>query len=248
LFEQSAHVGTDTSGAQTGYIPAAPDDNSSYDTEVLLLSRYNELNSFGGNPSSRIKASMATTSNYVSPILDVTRANSIYVHNIINNPIYGANAEHIASLNSQNLDLYTELLPSSGQVINKYISRTITLANNQDAEDLIVKLTAYRPPGSTIKVWMKVRSNEDGTPFEQRPWIEMTYTESFSSKANPYNYIDIDYNVDPAYLNAEGWVQYTSGGITYKTFKQFAIKIGLMGTDSAIVPKVTDVRAIALQR
>jgi hypothetical protein len=31
-------------------------------------------------------------------------------------------------------------------------------------------------------------------------------------------------------------------------FKQFSIKIGLLGDDSAIVPRVGDLRAIALQK
>ena len=42
-------------------------------------------------------------------------------------------------------------------------------------------------------------------------------------------------------------VQYVSDGNRYIGYKQFAIKIGLVGTDSAIVPRVGDLRAIALQ-
>jgi hypothetical protein len=44
-------------------------------------------------------------------------------------------------------------------------------------------------------------------------------------------------------------VFYESNGNTYTGFKQFAIKIGLLGNenDTAIFPKVTDIRVIALQ-
>lgn len=45
-----------------------------------------------------------------------------------------------------------------------------------------------------------------------------------------------------------GAVQYTnSQGIKFTGFKTFAIKIGLLSDNSAIVPRVADLRTIALQ-
>jgi hypothetical protein len=42
-------------------------------------------------------------------------------------------------------------------------------------------------------------------------------------------------------------VSYTStSGVTFDTFKTFAIKIVMTSTDPAIVPKVKDLRIIAL--
>jgi hypothetical protein len=40
---------------------------------------------------------------------------------------------------------------------------------------------------------------------------------------------------------------HTIGGEVYETYKQYSIKIGLMGTDSSNPPRVGDLRAIALQ-
>lgn len=239
IFEKNGYVGNNTSGAFYGYVPGAPDSSTDYETESIILSRFHEINNFASSPSSLVRANMSTTSNYVSPVIDTTRANAIYVHNIINNPVY---VDPPAGLN-----LATELQPSGGDLINKYISKTITLADGQDAEDLIVKLSAYRPPGSTIRVWMKVKNAQDGTPFEQRPWIEMNFSDVFSSKANKNNFVEITYTVDPTYLN-NGIVQYVSGNVPYTGFKQFAVKIGLLGNDSAVVPRVGDLRAIALQK
>lgn len=232
IFEKNGYVGNNTSGAFYGYVPGAPDASTDYETEAIILSRFHEINNFNSSPSSLVRATISSTSNYVSPVIDSTRANAIYVHNIINDPV---------------ATIGTELQPSGGDVINKYISKTVTLADGQDAEDLVVKLSAYRPPGSTVRVWMKVKNAQDGTPFEQRPWIEMNFSDVFSSKANKNNFVEITYTVDPAYLN-NGIVEYISGGIAYTGFKQFAIKIGLLGTDSAIVPRVGDLRAIALQK
>lgn len=45
-----------------------------------------------------------------------------------------------------------------------------------------------------------------------------------------------------------GSVSYTnSQGIKLSRYKSFQIKIGLLGTNSAIVPRVADLRAIAMQ-
>ena len=46
-----------------------------------------------------------------------------------------------------------------------------------------------------------------------------------------------------------GIAQYTNSvGTTFTGFKQFQIKIGLQSDNSAIVPRVMDVRGIALQK
>ena len=40
---------------------------------------------------------------------------------------------------------------------------------------------------------------------------------------------------------------WTQTGVNFKGYKQFSIKIGLASNNSAIVPRVADVRTIALQ-
>jgi hypothetical protein len=45
----------------------------------------------------------------------------------------------------------------------------------------------------------------------------------------------------------ENYVTYTSeNGVTYDTFKTFAIKIVMTSSDPAVVPRIKDLRAIAL--
>ena len=41
-------------------------------------------------------------------------------------------------------------------------------------------------------------------------------------------------------------ISYTSGGVTYDKFKTFAIKIVLGSASTSIVPKVKDMKAVAL--
>lgn len=213
-----------------------PDSTSQFFNEKVILSRAEEITNatINGSTSSKVRVTMSTDSEYVSPVVDLTRAQAVLVHNIINNDATGENL-----FNGGNLD-------------NKYISKTVTLADGQDAEDLIVILSAYRPENSEIKVWMKIRSAEDALStesFDDKPWIELEPSVNrFSSSINKNNFIEMSYNVKAENLDENGIVTYTANGKTYKGYKQFAIKVGLMGTNSALVPRVADLRAIALQK
>lgn len=138
-----------------------------------------------------------------------------------------------------------------GLLINKYISIPITLAEGQDAEDLIVMLTSYRPPGTDIKVYVKILNGEDGEAFDYLPWIELETVENapFSSISNINDFVEYTYRFPAAQRTGPNFeVQYkSSDGITFTGFKYYAIKIGLLGENAAVVPRVGDLRAIAIQ-
>lgn len=199
-LSNSALNAFDTFSGTSIWFPGTSDSHSSFNNEVTILSRVDELALFGNaSPTStaRVRAIMTTTSPYVSPVIDIRRAQSIFVHNIINSNTTG------------------ESNSSGGSLLNKYISKPVTLADGQDAEDLLVKLTAYKPPNNDVKVWMKVRHDEDVAPFNENLWIEMNYSNTFfSSDANRNDFIEVDYVVPDAYKNANGVLQYVKRATT----------------------------------
>lgn len=222
------------------YIDGAPDGTSSFNEELIILPRSQEVELFGNSGySSNVEVTMKTNTEFLSPVLDVSRAHGVYVYNLINADITG------------------ETNPSGGDLINKYISKTITLDDGQDAEDLLVYLTAYRPPSlvsdeNDIKVWMKIRHKEDPEPFNEKPWYEMVKNnDNFSSIENEFNFIGIKFSTPEELLN-DGIIEYEvdvdGTPVTLSSYKQYAIKIGILGGNSALVPKVADLRAIALQK
>ena len=153
-----------------------------------------------------------------------------------------------------NSNTYGETSSSGGYMYNKYISKTITLAENQDAEDIRIVLTSYRPPGTDVKVWIKILHSEDADPFAQRPWIELdkigTSNTAFSSLSNRNDFIEYQYGFQSANLTGTlGEVQYrnTANTATFTGYKYYAVKIGLLSDNSAIVPRVADLQTIALQ-
>jgi hypothetical protein len=144
--------GTNTLDSVPNYINV--EDNTTFKTERTLLSRSKELSVLSGAQSNQIVATLNSDTEFLSPLIDLTRFHSIYVENIINNDITD---EHDVAF--------------GGNAINKYISKIITLAEGQDAEDLLVYLTAYKPSTTSVNVYIKIKHFEDVELFDSKKWI-----------------------------------------------------------------------------
>jgi len=233
LFAMKSYSNTGTAGT---FINMSPGENYSYDEEKAFFSRSNEVLSHAGAKTNQLEVSMSTTTNFLSPIFDVRRSQTIYVDNLINSNTVG------------------EINPSGGALYNKYISKTVTLNEGQDAEDMTIVLTSYRPPGTDFKVWIKMLHAEDADAFAQRPYLEMEKTgasnSSYSSLSNRNDFLEYSFQFPTANLAGTlGEVQYRNTGntVTFQGYKYFAIKVGLMGENSAIVPRVADLRLVCTQ-
>lgn len=293
------------------FVSIKDNENIYFTSERAILSRTNEVSA--GQVSNNVKITMTSTSEYVSPVVDLARTHTVYIDNIINANTYkedatgvtlvlsgnvanisvndvligatsganttvsfvsGNNITIVPSINTKfainetvtiydanvvakgsNTSNITNIVYNNnkpgGALINKYISVPITLAEGQDAEDLILMLTSYRPPGTDVKVWVKILNGEDGQAFDYLPWIEMETSDNapYSSISNINDFVEYTYRFPVAQRtgpNSE--VQYTNpDGITFTGFKYYAVKIGLVGTNAAVVPRVGDLRVIAVQ-
>ena len=209
------------------------EDNTYFTEEKIVLSRSKEETLLSGANSSKILVTMNTASQFVSPVLDLNRFHSVYVHNIVNANTGGVDGAFADEENTA----------FGGSAINKYISRIITLAENQDAEDLLVKLTAYRPPTTKVHVYAKILNAEDSDTFDNSKWFQLRTMDldSVSSNADPTDFLELDFKFPDSMMTGPiGEVQYTnSNGITFSGFKQYQIKIVLTASNSALVPQVS---------
>ncbi len=294
------------------FVSIKDNENIYFTSERAVLSRTNEI--AAGQVSNNVKITMTSTSQYVSPVVDLARTHTIYVDNLINANTYkedatgvtlvlsgntaninisdvliggtsgtnttvtfvsGNNITVVPSVNvntkfaiAETLTIYdanvvSKTLTSNvtsiiydnkkpgGLLINKYISVPITLAEGQDAEDLIVMLTSYRPPGTDVKVYVKILNGEDSQAFDYLPWIEMETADNapYSSISNINDFVEYTYRFPVAQRSGpNSEVQYKNpDGITFTGFKYYAVKIGLLGENAAVVPRVGDLRVIAIQ-
>lgn len=231
---------TSNSGAVGSYESIVPSRIVDFDDEKAIFSRTSEISNLAGASSNRVRVQMSTVSDYISPIVNLSRTYTVYVHNLINS-------------NTAN-----ELLPFGGSLKNKYISQVVTLADGQDAEDLRIILTAYRPPGANadIKVYVRVSNGEDFESIYARDWIPMESfnSEIYSSKSNRGDWREFNYKFPDSVMTGQNdqeqpIIRYTnSANTTFETFKQYQVKIGLQSDTSAIYPRVADLRVIALQK
>ena len=139
------------------------------------------------------------------------------------------------------IKISSETNQNGGNNIARYITRRVSLASGFDAEDLKVYLRAYKPSTSNIIAYYKVLSAGDSESFDDKYWIKMsqvTDSNLFSSNDNDFQTFEFRTVNDTA--------EYTVGSTTYSNFRTFAIKIVLASSSFVDIPKVKDLRVIAL--
>jgi len=135
---------------------------------------------------------------------------------------------------------------SGGNAVTRYITRRVTLNDGFDSGDLRVYLTGYKPSGSNIYVYYKILSRSDSDTFDTKNYQLMT-------EIGNNNFVSLAYDDFRELVFAPGIsgaannsVTYTTTNSSFNSFKTFAIKIVMSGTNTTDVPKVRDIRAIAL--
>lgn len=197
----------------------------SYEAQVYSYS--NEQANLSGGKSLTIRAGMLTQTSTVSPVIDTRKCSIIAIANDINN-------------DDTNEDT------NNGAAASKYISRRVVLDDGQDAEDLKVYLSNLIPTGCDVKVYGKFQNATDASNFDDLDWIELeTNTVPLNSTARS-GFIEYAYTIPDANKNA-GVLEYTVGSATFTGYKTFAVKVVPLSTNSSVVPKVRELRAIALQ-
>lgn len=217
------------------------------DKERYVLSRSRELANNSGNRSLQVSVPISTDNTKVSPMFDDIKSNMVVYRNII----------------SDSTTLAGESNSAGGNTQAKYISKRVVLAEGQDAEDLIVYLSAYKPSNTDIKVYCKLLNAEDGETIDQKSWSPMTQrtaNSTVSSRVFRDDYKEFEY-ILPTYSNTtvstEAFLNANNGNIVryygvansvFDGYKSFAIKIVMVSDEgSHLVPRVSDMRAIALQ-
>ena len=227
-------------------------ENDFLDGEKKVYSKTNEsgLSAVNGSQKSFvIKGTLSTTDPKVSPIIDTARTNGIVIENVINN-------------------LITDEHKTVGDANMRYITKPVELADGQDAEDLKVFLTAYKPSGAGIAVYARIHNPEDGENFNDKdftPLTQITASNTFSDSVDRTDLREFEFGFS-ANTDGQGFLttansharlntsnnevvtyRATDGSI-YATYKTFALKIVMTSTGTNIVPLVNDLRAIALQK
>ena len=128
-------------------------DNNYFSEKGVVL--YSKSNDPAGVKAFTIDVAMSNGSNVTStPFIDIEASKLIaYQYKITNDPDTTA----------------------------KYISKKIELAEDLDAEDFNLILSAYRPAGTDIKVYIKAQNQYDFDDFDRLSWTELEKFEGVGS-------------------------------------------------------------------
>ncbi len=213
--------------------------------EKVVASKSNSTRSYF------LRSRMRSSTDYFSPVIDIDKTPSaIAVHNLINDPYSNTGLLNASETNP--------LSRSEAKAV--YISKPIVLADGQDSEDIKVYVTGYKPQDTNIQVMVRMLSASDPEGIDDKHYTlldQITPANVISSSTNEFDYRDYEYGLPIANTTAQGAFRNLSndgivrygdeGGATYDTYKTFNVKVILTGENSAITPKMTDMRVIALQ-
>lgn len=248
----------------TWYHSIASNNTSTYANSGLLSMTVGGLNYFSTeksiasksnhNKTYFVKSELQTSTDFFSPVIDLDKnPSAIAVQNIINDP-YATNT--IAAAKEAT---------GSSDASAVYISRPITLADGQDAEDFKIFITGYKPAGADLKVFGRFLSADDPEGLEDKNYTLMTQitpANVVSSTTNTNDFREYEYGLtaganavgnttaQSAYLfsgNNNVISYHDNGGAQYHTYKTFNIKVVMTSNNSVDVPRMTDLRAIAMQ-
>ena len=217
--------------------------------EKKVFSKTNEaaLSAVSGSKKTYVvRGTFSSTDPRVSPVLQTSRSNAIVIENVINN-------------------LSTDEHKEVGNAQARHVSVPIRLGKDQDAEDLKVYLHAYKPSGTDVKVFAKIKASSDGEALADKdytPLVQITSSNTVSDSIDTDDIIEFEYgftantttlvgsgNGHAKLLSTDSNIVHyldTTGGL-HKSFDIFAIKIVMTSSGTNVVPLVRDMRALALQ-
>ena len=172
-----------------------------YNNTPLLVSRSNEavlLSTQSGN-STQIVIEGTSNNDFID---NCPNTSFVYYHRyMINND-------------------YTDEHTSYGNAAAKHITSKVTFESGRLAEDVVVYMRAFRPPGTNFKVYSRLYNSQDPEAFDDKDWTLLECTSGADQISSPNNNKDIrefTYNI-PASPNttlvAAGTVKLESSNVT----------------------------------
>lgn len=145
--------------------------------EAIIASRSNEITEMAGDKSFRLEINMDTEADVLSPSLDTSTLAIVTYENIVNNT---SNNE----------------FASNGDALSRWVSKIVQLADGQESEDIRVYLTAYRPSGTDIEVYVKFKNDADSESFPLKNWTKLErQADVLSDASNRASLVEIEYRL-----------------------------------------------------
>ena len=223
-----------------GFEPITINTPNYLDSTRIIASKVNEdnkLSNLPGNKSMNMRLTLGTTDTRLSPVLDTQRISTILTSNRVNKVIedYATDAR---------VDVIDED-PSAFQ----YISKEITLENS--ASSIKIILDAHINLYSDIRAFYAISENSNFDPI----FTPFPGYKNLDQRSQIINFEDSDGSPDK-FVSPSNSVGFISPELEYReyvftadqlpSFKSYRIKLVLTSTNQVYVPRVRNLRVIAL--
>ena len=211
-----------------------------FDYPRMIASKVNEdakLSNIAGNKSMNMRLFLNTTDSRISPVIDSQRVSAILTTNRVNNPI----SDYVTDSRVNTL--------FEDPTACKYISKEIILENPASSIKIIV--AAHITDIHDIRAFYAV-NNEPGlepifTPFPGYSNLnsrgQVIDAENNNGESDVFVPKSNDYQYDPALTSYREYV-FTADQLP--SFRTYRVKLNLTSTSQCFVPKIKDLRVIAL--
>ena len=211
-------------------------DNNSLLAPKIVASGINETNEMGGAKSLEVTASLSTTRDNISPVLDVDSMGLIGIQNRINN---------IDSSSSLMYDTAGDFTGGDGNQLSTFVSSTEARGDKNAAVYCTKKVVLNNPANaihvffdgykahdsngvaSEIEVYYKIVGPDSNMPFNDVGWKEATIKNTVPADASDFK--EHTYEIE-----------------SLEDFNTFSVKIVLKSSNTSNVPFIENFRAIAL--
>jgi hypothetical protein len=198
----------------------------------MVCSAINETNELSGLKSCFVDLTLNTTSESVSPVIDLQRSTLLSIANRLNNIDSSSDVFPTS-------DFFESTEPDGDNNSAIYLTKQISLKDPATA--LKVLFGAHRPSTSDIKVLFKILRTDDASEFDDLGYKFFNTTgvddEEMTASSNINDFKEYVYT---AGVTDDGI------GDPLDEFISFQIKIIMQGTNCAEPPRIKDFRAIAL--
>lgn len=171
------------------------------------------------------KATARTTNKDVCPVINTERLSAIFVKNIVEN--------NFSVQTNGELNPYAN---DNGEYRrSRYITKIVNLEEGFESSGFKLILAVNKPVGTKIQAFVKYQTAEQTEKFHQNSYVQLIPDMGVTAFDNYYT--STDSFVD---------VKFTLPTDAPAPFNKFAIKICLYSENAAYVPRVQDLRGIAV--
>ena len=186
------------------------------DASSVILSPENQTQYFGSTDSFKFYADMKSSSDNLSPMFNLSGSSLITAMNRINR----------VNKTDGSIDLTSELNSEGSLHDSVYVTKKVTLENSSTS--IKVFFDAIRRQGVDIKVFAKVKRDDETDDFNLLDYVEIPST-NYPTSPDKETYRAFEYEVT---------------GLP--DFKEYSIKVVMIGNDQSNIPKVRNFRGVAL--